>query len=125
MNDDDPKVIDLDVLGATLGGDRDLIRRILEQLQETLRVRRDELHRVMAGDDPQAVHEVTHPLKGALAGAGAEEARRCVERMDDAARHDDMEGTRAAYGPAGSALERLEDALKEVVHGTGTGDGIV
>lgn len=115
-------VVDFDTLRATLGGDREMIRLILRQLRETLRIRRDELHRAVAGGDPREVHAVSHPLKGALAGVAAEEARHYIERVDDAARGDDMDGARAAYEQAGAALQRLEDALAEYADDSGTGE---
>ncbi|MCC3750814.1 MAG: Hpt domain-containing protein [Halorhodospira halophila] len=107
----DHPVIDLEELLDNLGRDEQLADMLLERMQEDLPSRLAALREALEQGDPQAVHAISHPVKGALASVRAVEARECARRLDDAARTGDLQTAWGCLPELERAAERLEAAI--------------
>ncbi|ABM62934.1 Hpt domain-containing protein [Halorhodospira halophila] len=108
----DRPVIDLEELLDNIGRDEQLADMLLERIQQDLPVRLATLRDALDRGDPEAAHQVSHPIKGALASVRAVEARECARNLDDAARTGDLATARACLPGLEQAAERLEAAIK-------------
>ncbi|MFW6380253.1 MAG: Hpt domain-containing protein [Halorhodospira sp.] len=100
-------VIDLEELLDNLGRDEYLVDQLLGRMAQDLPARLEALRDAFAQADPQAVHQISHPIKGSLASVRALEARERAQRLDDAARSGDLEAARAELPGVEAAAERL------------------
>jgi CheY-like chemotaxis protein/HPt (histidine-containing phosphotransfer) domain-containing protein len=111
---------DLDTALATVGGDRDLLGRIvavfLGHCPKELGAIRDS---VLRGDGA-AVERGAHQLKAALGSFGAQSAYQAALRLEELGDAGDVTGCQQVYPELEKAVRRLQDALGDLVRDGGT-----
>jgi len=114
-------VFDLDIALAVVGGDRELLRRMVQwflgQCPKVLGEIRDS---VLRGDGP-ALERAAHKSKGSLGSLGAQRAYQAALRLEELGSAGELTGSKEAYAELEEAVRGLQGALADLVREDGTG----
>ncbi len=97
-----------------VGGDRELLRDVIEAFRAECPRWREGLRRAVAGGDVAEVKRFAHNLKSAAAHLGARRASRAAQALEEMGGHGNLSGAEEACATLESELDRMVPALAEV-----------
>ncbi len=108
-------ILDVEHLRAATGGDVTLIQEIVDMALADAPQRMDEVDLALEEENLDKVAERIHALTGIAASVGGVELRQLTQKMEQAARQNDLTETRLCHDSVTAALERLCQALNNKV----------
>ncbi|MBI1873325.1 MAG: Hpt domain-containing protein [Acidobacteria bacterium] len=96
---------------AYTGGDRKLLREVVQLFLSNCPKQVDDLRRAVHGVEGPLVHRAAHALKGTLATLGAERALAVARRLETMGSTDELAGASDACRALEGELEALRKAL--------------
>lgn len=105
------EILDRDFLLNNVGGDRELLREILDLFFETSDEILDAVRAAVKSADHESLHRSAHQLKGALANVGAEAAAEAARELESLGRNGILSGIEDALVSLDLEIERLTPQL--------------
>ena len=96
----------------TVGGDHDLLRRIIDMFFETGPGLVEAVEQALENKDPTALRQTAHKLKGTVGNFGAQAAFEAAFQMEKIGDTDDLSNGAQAFRNLQNEIGRLNDALK-------------
>jgi PAS domain S-box-containing protein len=96
---------------ARTGGDRRLLKQIVQLFRTDSRKSMQKIARAAAGRDVDAVRMAAHSLKGSAATIGGIKVREIADALEQRARNVDVDGFEATVAELRAALSALDGAL--------------
>ena len=107
----EPRVCDLSGALYRMGGDRKLLRQIVEFFREDAPACLARLHAALDMGDPAGVEYMAHALHGLVANFGAEAAALAAQRVQAIGHSGDLTSVTEAVRTLDDEIKRLESAL--------------
>ena len=107
----EPRVCDLSGALARMGGDRQLLRQIVEFFREDAPTYLARLREAVDMGDPAGVEYAAHALHGLVANFGAEAASLAAQRVQDIGHAGDLTAVAEAVAALEGEITRLETTL--------------
>ncbi len=108
-------MIDLQFSLKRLGGDRVLLREIVQIFFEDSPKLLQELAGAFKASDSTSVRQAAHALKGLVSNFGENEAVELIRKVELAAKEDDMNSSRHDFSAFRDKYETLHRELTELV----------
>jgi len=112
------EVIAMERFRAWSGDGAEGAKRLARMCLDEYLTRVDELQAALENSDWDALYRTAHSLCGSLGSFGAERFSLAARGLVDAAKERDMGKAREAYPTFQAELDRLRDALNEILEGT-------
>ena len=100
----------LDRLLEQLGGNRAIMEKVVATFKENASLQLEDVREAVEALDASAIEKTAHRLKGAVSVVGADVARCLAEKLEHAARENDLSRVRPM-------LEQLRNELGKVLAG--------
>jgi HPt (histidine-containing phosphotransfer) domain-containing protein len=107
----EPRVCDLSGALSRMGGDRKLLRQIVEFFREDTPACLARLHAALDMGDPAGVEYMAHALHGLVANFGADAATLAAQRVQEIGHSGDLTLATEAVKTLEDEINRLESAL--------------
>jgi PAS domain S-box-containing protein len=112
-------VLDLEGALGQVGGDRELLRELVQVFLDEWPRWRAELRQAVARRDAAGLRNVAHTIKGTMGQFGARAAWAAAQRLETMGQEGNLDGADEAGAALATELERLEPVLASVVRGKG------
>jgi PAS domain S-box-containing protein len=103
---------------ARVGGDRDLLRELVQVFLDEFPAWVEKLRQAVAGRDAPAVQRLAHTVKGSLGQFGIEKACQAAQTLETIGQSGNLAGAEGALGLLENELYRLEPVLVAVAKET-------
>ena len=103
----------LQTLLETLGGDRELLREVIELFLDHYPTELTKLTAAVEQQDTPAVRAAAHTLKGEAAQLGLEKARDLAYQLEVMGRDDQLSGAEAALAELQAEMSRAAEAIRQ------------
>jgi two-component system sensor histidine kinase/response regulator len=100
-----------------VGGDRELLAELVALFQKEYPQLRQEMQDAIANQDGRALERVAHTLKGSVSNFSASGACVTAQELEILARNGNLDRAGAVCGALDEEIERLQQALDEMVRG--------
>jgi HPt (histidine-containing phosphotransfer) domain-containing protein len=100
---------------AYTGGDRTLLREVVQLFLSNYPKQLEDLRQAVEGAEGLAVHRAAHAIKGALATLGAERALALARRLEAMGSANQLAGARDACRAFEGELEALKRSLRALI----------
>jgi HPt (histidine-containing phosphotransfer) domain-containing protein len=109
------RALELATLLARFGGDAKLVRRLVKVFLDDCPRMVSRIKKAAAAQEPDALAEAAHGLKGAVSNFGATQVLEVVRQLEATAQRHDMAAARRIYQQLERAIPALVEALRGVV----------
>jgi CheY-like chemotaxis protein len=113
-------VFDLDAVLAVVGGDRELLPRMVQSFLDHCPKLLGEIRDSVVREDGAALKRAAHKLAGAVVSFGAERAYQSALRLEELGEAGDVTGYQQGYPELEEAVRHLQAALADFVREGGT-----
>ncbi len=107
--------LDLTTALSRVGGDEELLKEIAEIFLDQCPEALSEVKKAVEANDPQALEQAAHSLKGSVGNFGAKEAYNAALALELAGRRRNIGQAPPALQDLESALDRLKPQLAKLV----------
>jgi PAS domain S-box-containing protein len=103
---------------ARVGGDRDLLRELVQVFLDEIPALLEKLRQALAGRDAPGVQRLAHTVKGSMGQFGAEKACQAAQTLETIGQSGNLAGAERALEVLETELDRLEPNLIAVAKGS-------
>ena len=110
---DQGTVFDLDAALAPVGGDTDILHRVIDIFLSTYEGLLDRVRLAVNANDANAIHESAHALKGSVSNFGAKQSAEVAHQLEQMGRNDTIQGSDIVLQELESEIAQLVTALQQ------------
>ncbi len=110
---DDAGVFDLNKALEQSGGDKELLKEIINIYNQEYPKQLQELHEAIEKNKPDVVNRVAHTVKGAVANFGAKPSFDAALNLEKIGKSGDLSHAKEAFDVLKKELERLDQELNK------------